>query len=219
VKAAVQAPPTAAGIDLANWNWKVVRRFIEARTGIRLSRSSCLRWLHRLGFVFKRPKKRLLKADAEKQAAFIAEYARLLAEATASGAKSFFVDEAHVRADADLRGMWVLQGPPALVASTSPRWGEKASYYSAVCLETGEVVVMELEGTSKAETSVAFLKPLTAQHPGPIIVIWDNGPAHGGMPSGPTGRRQTWRCSWFGGRPTARTSMPTSPSGAGHARR
>ena len=31
-----------------------------------------------------------------------------------------------------------------LVDSTSPRRGEKASYYSSVCLETGEVEVMEL---------------------------------------------------------------------------
>ena len=64
------------------------------------------------------------------------------------GAKIFFVDEAHFCADADLRGKWVLKGEPALVDSTSPRWGEKASYYSAVCLETGEVEHMELGGNS-----------------------------------------------------------------------
>ena len=31
-----------------------------------------------------------------------------------------------------------------MVDSTSPRYGEKASYYSAVCLETGEVEWLEL---------------------------------------------------------------------------
>ena len=62
---AVQATPAEVGIDLANWNWKVVRQFIEARCGIRPSRATCLRYLHRLGFVYKRPKKRLLKADEE----------------------------------------------------------------------------------------------------------------------------------------------------------
>ena len=103
--------------------------------------------LHRLGFVLKRPKKRLLKADAAQRETFVAEYAALVDEAQQVGAKVFFVDEAHFRADADpyrgtgqaLRGKWVLKGEPALVDSTSPRWGEKASYYSAVCLETGEV--------------------------------------------------------------------------------
>ena len=68
---AVQATPAEVGIDLANWNWKVVRQFIEARCGIRLSRSTCLRYLHRLGFVYKRPKKRLLTADAAKRAACV----------------------------------------------------------------------------------------------------------------------------------------------------
>ena len=51
-----------------------------------------------------------------------------------AGAKIFFADEAHFREDAELRGEWVLKGEPPLVDSTSPRYGEKASYYSAVCL-------------------------------------------------------------------------------------
>ena len=45
-------------------------------------------------------------------------------EAQESGAKIFFEDEAHFRADADLRGKWVLKGEAALVDSTSPR-GER----------------------------------------------------------------------------------------------
>ena len=91
-----------------------------------------------------------------------------------------FADEAHFRADADLRGKWVLKGEPALVDSTSPRRGEKASYYSAVCLETGEVEVMELEGNSNSATSAAFLRQLRARHYEPLTVIWDNSPAHRG---------------------------------------
>ncbi len=154
LKAAIQAPPREAGIDLADWNWKVVREFIRRRFGLILSRSSCLNYLHRLGFVLKRPKKRLLKADATRRDVFVREYALLRAAAEASGAKVFFVDEAHFYADADLRGKWVLAGEPALVDSTSPRWGEKASYYSAVCLETGETEYMELTGTSSSAKKI-----------------------------------------------------------------
>ncbi len=147
---------------------------------MRLGKRSCLRYLHRLGFVWKRPKKRLTRADAEQRAAFVREYLALVAAAERTGATIFFVDEAHFRADGDLRGLWVRKGAPALVDSSSPRWGEKASYYSAVCLETGEVEAMELAGTSDAATSTAFLRQLRANHPGPLIVIWDNGPAHSG---------------------------------------
>jgi len=177
---AAQATPSEGGVALVNWSWKAVRQLVEARCGIRLCRSACTRYLHRLGFVYKRPKKRLRKADEVKRAAFVADYAALLAAARATGAKIFFADEAHFRADGDLAGKWVLKGHPALVDSTCPRWGEKASYYSAVCLETGEVAHMELAGTSSSATSAVFLRQLRANHPGPLVVIWHNGPDHRG---------------------------------------
>ena len=125
--------PEAAGIGMPNWNWKGVHRFVSERSGLSPSRSSCLNYLHRLGFVLKRPKKRLVKADEAKREAFVAEYAALTQEARRTGGKIFFADEAHFRADAELRGKWVLRGEPALVELTSP-CGEKAGYYSAVCL-------------------------------------------------------------------------------------
>ncbi len=182
MKAAVQAAPRAAGIEAGDWTWKVVRTFCRERFGVPLCRSSCLNYLHRLGFVVRRPTKRLLKADEAKREAFVREYAVLRVVASFTGAKIFFADEAHFYADADLRGKWVLKGGPALVDSTCPRYGEKASYYSAVCLETGEVESLALEGNSCAETSAAFLRHLRARHPEPLIVIWDNSPAHGGEP-------------------------------------
>ena len=167
--------PAQAGIDLFNWDWKAVRRFVQERFGSVLSRSSCLNYLHPLGFVLKRPKKRLRKADPVRRETFVSEYTALAAAARRTGAKIFFADEAHFQTDADLRGQWVLKGEPALVDSTSPRRGEKASYYSAVCLETGEVDVM---GNSNAAT--AFLRQLRARHTKPLTVIWDNSPAHRG---------------------------------------
>ena len=80
-------------------------------------------------------------------------------------------------ADAELRGKWVLKREPALVDSSSPRHGDKASYYTAVCLETGEEEWMELEGNSNGESSVAFLERLRGRHGGRLGVIWDNAPA------------------------------------------
>ena len=56
-------------------------------------------------------------------------------------------------------------GYAALVNSSSPRYGEKASYYSAVCLETGEVEWMDLEGNSSG-TSAAFLAVAPSRHLG-----------------------------------------------------
>ena len=95
MKAAVQELPEQAGIQLANWYWKGVRQFVWERFGTSLSRSSCLNWLHRLGFAFKRPKKRLLKADQAKRKSFVEEYAALWEEAQRTEARIFFADEAH----------------------------------------------------------------------------------------------------------------------------
>ena len=71
LKGAVQELPGAVGMG-ANWNWRVVHQFVADRFGISLNRSSCLNYA-RLGFAFKRPKKRLLKADETKREAFVVE--------------------------------------------------------------------------------------------------------------------------------------------------
>ena len=64
MKAAVLGLPGETGIELANWNWRAVRHFVLERFGIGLSCSTCLNYLHRLGFALKRPKKRLLKPES-----------------------------------------------------------------------------------------------------------------------------------------------------------
>ena len=56
----------------------------------------------------------------------MAEYAALESRSQKAGETIFFADEAHFRADVELRGRWVLRGEPALVDSTNPRYGEKA---------------------------------------------------------------------------------------------
>ena len=84
-------------------------------------------------------------------------------EACQSNAK-ILPDEAHFRGDAELRGKWVLRGEPALVDSTSPRYGGRPAS-TRLCLETGEVEWMDLEGNSNSGTSAAFLGP--GEAPGP----------------------------------------------------
>ena len=192
-------------------------RFTLERFGIELSRRRSLNWLHRLGFAFKRPKKRLLKAVDAKREAFVAEYAALREEAQQTRARIFFADEAHFRADPKLRGKRVLKSKPALVDTTNPRYGEKASYYSAVCLETwrggtygtgGEQQLRDLgclpdatDGkASRADAghSGTMRRPIVARRCGNIC------------------GRSDLTC---GCRDAARTSTPMKRSGAGRERR
>ena len=111
--------------------------------------------------------------------------------------------------------------------SSSPKYGENTSYHSAVCLETGEVEWMELEGNSNSGTSAAFLGQLRERHGGRLNVIWDNAPAHRGDAvreylRTPGLNLRLLNPRFHGGRlcrATARTSMPMRRSGAGRERR
>ena len=67
-----------------------------------------------------------------------------------------------------------------MVDSSSPRHGEKANYYSAVCLETGEVEWMELEGNSNGKAPWLSWNSCGRGTAGRLNVIWDNAPAHRG---------------------------------------
>ena len=75
-----------------------------------------------------------------------------------------------------------------MMDSASPRRGEKVSYYSAVCLETGEGEVMELEGNPPQADQLCRL---------PAVRQWRTGAAHPtsdgdlGQLSSPSGRRDT----------------------------
>jgi transposase len=69
----VEGLPTPVGVPIAHGTWRGVQQVLREPGDLELSRSRCLRWVHRLDFTWKRPKKRLLKADAKKRAAFVRE--------------------------------------------------------------------------------------------------------------------------------------------------
>ena len=176
----MQELPTESGIELANWNWKVVHQFVSERFGISLSPSTCLNYLHRLGFALKRPKKRLVKADEAKRESFLAEYAALWDEAHGSRAKIFFAGEAHFRADAEL--------PASGCCEESRRWwtpavrgvARRPATTRRCAWRPGRWSGWSWKGNSNSETSAAFLEQLRERHGGRLKVIWDNAPAHRG---------------------------------------
>ena len=120
LKGAVQELPGAVGMGLANWNWRVVHQFVADRFGISLNRSSCLNYprLHegRLctdWICLQASQEAAAQGERSQTEAFAAEYAALWEEAQRTEARIFFADEAHFRANAELRGKWVLKGEPA----------------------------------------------------------------------------------------------------------
>lgn len=66
--AVVDAGPLAAGYQSGVWTGPMIGDFIEKRFGARYHKHNVPRLLHELGFSLQRPRKRLARADAEKQA-------------------------------------------------------------------------------------------------------------------------------------------------------
>jgi len=92
--------------------------------------------------------------------------------------------------------MWSPKGTPALVVSSSARYCQRASYYSAACPITGESEALPMTGNSSAETSAALSQQLLAHRKAPFVLFWDNAPSHGGDPFRACPARPTCVRTW-----------------------
>ncbi len=110
LKVAVQESPSRAGINVSNWNWKVVRQGVAGHFSPTLSRSSCLNLPASIGVCAETYPEAVGQGGPERRATFVGEYAALTATARRTGARIFLADQAHFQADADLRGNWALKG-------------------------------------------------------------------------------------------------------------
>lgn len=63
----VDAGPLAAGYQSGVWTGPMIGALIEQRFGVQYHKHNVPRLLHELGFSIQRPRKRLARADAEKQ--------------------------------------------------------------------------------------------------------------------------------------------------------
>ena len=67
----IEAGPEAAGYSSGVWTGPMIGDLIEQRFGVRYHNHHVPRLLHGLGFSVQRPRKRLARADAEKQAIWL----------------------------------------------------------------------------------------------------------------------------------------------------
>jgi transposase len=72
----VEAGPIAAGFSSGVWVGALVGEWIEKRFGVRYHPQHIPRLLHQLGFSVQRPRKRLARADLEKQAMWLRKTVR-----------------------------------------------------------------------------------------------------------------------------------------------
>ena len=117
----------------------------------------------------------------------MAEYAALREEAQGTGAKIFFVDPTHFRADAELLGKWVLKGGrpwwtrPFPNTVRRPAIALRCAWRRAGARPRESGGGMDGTGGEQQLRRPGCLPPAAeGKAPGPLRVIWDNAPAHRG---------------------------------------
>lgn len=127
--------------------------------------------LHRLGFVFKKPKRVPSKADKEKQQEFIAKYTTIKEEKDKDD-RIWFIDGVHPRHNALLGYGWILKGKDKQIKANTGRKGLNIN--GALNIEDYQVITREDERIN-AQSTLQLIQQIEAQQTkGKIYLIADN---------------------------------------------
>ncbi len=125
LKEAVKQHPRDLGIKKGRWTAVTVAAYVQKSFGVKISHDTARDYLRLLGFSYKKPSKKLIKADADKQKQFAEELEQLEDQRCAKSITVYY-DEGKIEQDALTRKGWFLKEQPAQVESNSP--GKKRSY-------------------------------------------------------------------------------------------
>lgn len=125
LKAAVRQHPRNIGLNQGRWSKDTVVAYVEKIFGKKIHPDTARKYLHLLGFRYRKPDKNFVKADPEKQKAF-AQKLEKLEQGRTRKSITVYVDEGSIRQDVLPRKGWFLKAEPTTVDSTSP--GKKNSF-------------------------------------------------------------------------------------------
>jgi len=157
-------------------NTDEIRAHIRDAFGQEYSRPGCIKLMHRLGFCYKKPKQLPIRADPEKQAAFIENYQSLQRHLSENEA-IYFVDAVHPDHQVRPAYGWFHQGDKPVVPSNSGR--RRMNIHGAVNLENFDLPYVDAL-TIDAKSTIALFAKLEARNrdKATIHVILDNARYH-----------------------------------------
>lgn len=170
----LSASPLDEGYDFTTWTTPLLKSHLKQHLGLDVSQATVRRTLHRLEFVWRRPRWYIDYEDPCYQERMEAIEAALR-EAEISSLTVLFEDETDVRCLPPLRSMWMRRGEQARVAV--PCSNEKFALYGVVDPLTGETFTMAYPKGKSCYTK-AFLDEVMARFEGEVLVIWDQASWH-----------------------------------------
>jgi hypothetical protein len=172
--------PVSHALPGHGWTLKKLSRWVEAKLGRQVSRSTLRHILKTSGLSWKKCKKLLSKADPEKRKAFVEQFQRLFERMCRDEICIVYVDESHFHQDLDLGYTWAPVGKPVWRESTSPPLSARINWYGAYDFSEGQAFIWH-EGKCNSEHTVAFLQRLAAWPDlanRQLLIIWDGAPWH-----------------------------------------
>jgi transposase len=151
---------------------KAIARWVEETFEVSYTESGMTALLHRLGYVYKKPKLVPGKADATAQQEFLAEYEKLKQNKDEND-PVYFMDAAHPQHNPVLACGWIKRGENREVRSNTGR--RRVNINGAIDLERLEPVV-RFDDTINAESTIALFEQLEQLNLAAtwIYVICDN---------------------------------------------
>lgn len=135
---------------------KAVARWVEEQFGVPYTRRCMTALLHRLGYIYKKPKVVLGKADPEAHRAFLEEYEKLKQD-KGEDDPIYFIDAAHPQHNPAIACGWIKRGEDRAVRTNSGR--QRVNINGAVDLERLEPVVRFDETWWISTTSATTWRP------------------------------------------------------------
>jgi transposase len=149
-----------------------VRRHVAKIYGVKYSPTGIKELLHRIGFVYKKPKHVPGKLDPEKQEAFLAEYEKLR-KTKGKNDPIYFADACHPQHNSVPAYGWIRCGVEKELKSNGGR--KRVNIHGAINVATIETVT-DFTKTVNGESSLRLFRKLESKHPKAkwIHVIVDN---------------------------------------------
>lgn len=151
---------------------KQVAHYVQQTWQVTYSERGITQLLHRLGFVYKKPKLIPGKADAERQRAFIEEY-RQLQEAKKPEDRIYFMDATHPHHNPIAGYGWIKRGQAHEIRSNTGR--QRLNINGVIdCSDLSAIV--RYDDSINAQSTIKLFQQIDLQNPGAarIRIICDN---------------------------------------------
>lgn len=171
----VETSPLDEGYDFTTWTTPLLGAHLKERFGIDVSDDTVRQALHRLAFVWRRPRWHVESEDPDYDARMDAIDAALSEAEADPSVTVLFEDETDVRRLPPLRAMWMRRGEQARIPV--PSGNAKFALYGVLDPLSGETFTAPYP-KGRSDHTTSFLDEVMDRFEGEVVLVWDQASWH-----------------------------------------